>query len=133
MPVYEFNYPGDNRKERQKRLGRTINPSSSEVAEAYKGGHIKRAEAFGLNKHFIQHMEGYVPPIKEKKPPKERVKKQTKQKQKGHIKLPSGVRIVNGKEFVVYEVPQDVNATERARKAERSANRTIYRPKSIKY
>lgn len=131
MPVYEFHYPGDNRKERQKRLGRTITPSASDVAEAYKGRHIKRAEAFGLNKHFIQHMEGYVPPAREKKPPKERVKKQSKPK--NNIKLPSGVRIVNGKEFVVYEVPQDVRATERARKAERSSNRTIYRPKSTKY
>jgi hypothetical protein len=131
MPVYEFNYPGDNRKERQKRLGRTINPSGSDVAEAYKGGHIKRAEAFGLNKHFIQHMDGYVRPLKEKKPPKEKVKKPSKSKT--NIKLPTGVRIVNGKEFVVYEVPQDVKATERARKAERSSNRTIYRPKAAKY
>ena len=131
MPVYEFNYPGDNRKERQKRLGRTINPSASSVAEAYKAGKIKRAEAFGLNKHFIQHMEGYVKPIAEKKPPKERVKKPAKPKK--NVQVAAGVRIVNGKEFVVYEVPQDVKAIERARKAESSSTRTIYRPRAAKY
>lgn len=138
--IYRFDVPGNKRKERQHRLGREITPSSGDVAAAVIGKHISRAEARNLNFNYVQHLgETAVKPekeFKERKPKAPKAPKTSKPKKKKAAvtgKILVGTRVVNGKEFKVYEVAPDIGAESRHRKAEKAATRTIYRPKSIKY
>ena len=136
--VYRFDVPGNNRKQRQQRLKREIIPSSGDVAAAVLGKHITRAEARGLNFTYLQHLgEAPVKPEKFKEPKEKKPKAprapRPKKTSPAAGKVLVGTRIVNGKEFKVYEVAQDTREIDRQRKAEKGANRTIYRPKAAKY
>ena len=102
-------------------------PAGRDVAAAVKGGHITPAEGLDLNRHYLQHM-----PDKSavKEPKKKAPRKATK---KAKPTPDYQIRVVNGREFKVYNVPQDTKIVEKTRKEERESTRNIYRPKGSKY
>lgn len=103
-------------------------PAGRDVATAVKGGHITPAEGLDLNRHYLQHMpdKSVVKEPKKKAPRAKKAKKAAPTPE-------YTIRVVNGREFKVFNVPQDVKAPERARKEERESNRNIYRAKGTKY
>lgn len=117
-----YNFP-----KRTKESRTTGIPASKHVADAVKGGHITPAEGLELNRAYLQHMpEGTVIPKKPK--PKAKAKKAPIKESPNYT-----IRVVNGREFKVFNVPEDKSAPKKHRKAERNANRNIYRPKNTKY
>lgn len=105
-------------------------PAARHVADAVKGGHITRLEAVELNRHYLQHMskDDLKATPKTKSPRKPRPKKE-----KVSVAPSYTTRMVNGREFKVYTVPEDTSMQEKVRKEEKAATRTIYRPKTTKY
>lgn len=102
-------------------------PAAKHVAEAVMGGHITREEARDLNRHYLQ----YLPTSQNTPAPKKTAKKKAPKKV---AKSPDyEIRTVNGREFKVYKVPEDKSAMEKARKEDRAAATSLYRPKGIKY
>lgn len=105
-------------------------PSAKHVADAVKDGHITRLEAVELNRHYLQHMskDDFKATPKTKSPKKPRPKKEKVSAAPSYT-----TRMVNGREFKVYTVPEDTSMQEKVRKEEKAATRTIYRPKTTKY
>jgi len=105
-------------------------PSAKHVADAVKDGHITRLEAVDLNRHYLQHMSK----DDSKATPKTKSPKKPRPKKEKVSAAPSyTTRMVNGREFKVYTVPEDTSMREKVRKEEKAATRTIYRPKTTKY
>lgn len=99
-------------------------PSAKSVAEGLIGGHITREEASHLNRHYVQHLP------KDFKEKKVKAPKPAKPKP---MEPEYDIRVVNGREFKVYKVPQDTKIVEKSRKEERDSSRNIYRAKGTKY
>jgi len=108
---FEFRNPGNKRQARAKRLGLDTPPSAKEVALAVKGGHISRAEARELNRHYIQWVK---PGEKIKSPPRPAKEKKTKGPKKTRNKpkvLSRGKRVINGKTYKVTKIAEDTAKT----------------------
>lgn len=101
-------------------------PAGRDVAAAVKGGHITPAEGLDLNRHYLQHMP-------DKSAVKEPKKKASRKKAVKKAAPNYEIRVVNGREFKVYNVPQDTKIVEKTRREERESTRNIYRPKGSKY
>lgn len=107
-------------------------PASKHVAEAVLAKHITPAEGRALNTAYLQHIPGGRKTVEKaiKEAPKKKV---TKKQGKKPATPEYQIRVVNGQEFKVYNIPEDKSIPEKVRKEERNANRTIYRPKGAKY
>jgi hypothetical protein len=104
-------------------------PASKHVAEAVLAKHITPSEGRSLNPSYLQHVPGGSKTVKKvaKPAPKKKAAKKTPASPAYEI------RVVNGREFKVYNVPEDKSIPQKVRKEEKNATRTIYRSKGISY